>query len=332
MKEILEQLLDRQDLTRAQAQEVMAEIMSGEYDDAQISGFLIALRAKEETVEEITGFAEAMRNKMVTVEIESRAIDMCGTGGDAKGTFNISTAASFVTAGAGVKVAKHGNRSMTSKSGSADVLQALGVAIDQPADDVAEDIESIGLGFIFAPAFHPAMKHAVGARKALATRTVFNILGPLCNPARVTAQAMGIFHPDLTEVQARVLKELGSTDVMIFHGRDGLDEISTTSVTQVSQMRNGGKVRTYELDAQELGLPRVTLKDLAGDTPEENADMIRAILSGENGPKREIVLLNAAAGIVVGDGAETLEEGLVLAAESIDSGAGMNVLNQLATA
>ncbi len=332
MKEILEQLLDRQDLTRAQAQEVMAEIMSGEYDDAQIAGFLIALRAKEETVEEITGFAEAMRNKMVTVEIESRAIDMCGTGGDAKGTFNISTAASFVTAGAGVKVAKHGNRSMTSKSGSADVLQALGVAIDQPADDVAEDIESIGLGFIFAPAFHPAMKHAVGARKALATRTVFNILGPLCNPARVTAQAMGIFHPDLTEVQARVLKELGSTDVMIFHGRDGLDEISTTSVTQVSQMRNGGKVRTYELDAQELGLPRVTLKDLAGDTPEENADMIRAILSGENGPKREIVLLNAAAGIVVGDGAETLEEGLVLAAESIDSGAGMNVLNQLATA
>jgi len=332
LKEILEQLLDRQDLTRAQAQEVMAEIMSGEYDDAQIAGFLIALRAKEETVEEITGFAEAMRNKMVTVEIESRAIDMCGTGGDAKGTFNISTAASFVTAGAGVKVAKHGNRSMTSKSGSADVLQALGVAIDQPADDVAEDIESIGLGFIFAPAFHPAMKHAVGARKALATRTVFNILGPLCNPARVTAQAMGIFHPDLTEVQARVLKELGSTDVMIFHGRDGLDEISTTSVTQVSQMRNGGKVRTYELDAQELGLPRVTLKDLAGDTPEENADMIRAILSGENGPKREIVLLNAAAGIVVGDGAETLEEGLVLAAESIDSGAGMNVLNQLATA
>lgn len=332
MKEILEQLLDRQDLTRAQAQEVMAEIMSGEYDDAQIAGFLIALRAKEETVEEITGFAEAMRNKMVTVEIESRAIDMCGTGGDAKGTFNISTAASFVTAGAGVKVAKHGNRSMTSKSGSADVLQALGVAIDQPADDVAEDIESIGLGFIFAPAFHPAMKHAVGARKALATRTVFNILGPLCNPARVTAQAMGIFHPDLTEVQARVLKELGSTDVMIFHGRDGLDEISTTSATQVSQMRNGGKVRTYELDAQELGLPRVTLKDLAGGTPEENADMIRAIFSGENGPKREIVLLNAAAGIVVGDGAETLEEGLVLAAESIDSGAGMNVLNQLATA
>ncbi|MFQ6608155.1 MAG: anthranilate phosphoribosyltransferase [Fidelibacterota bacterium] len=330
MKEILEQLLDRQDLSRNQAQQVMKRIMSGEFNDAQIAGFLMTLRAKGETVEEITGFTSAMREKMISVDIDSPAIDMCGTGGDAKGTFNISTAASFVVVGAGIKVAKHGNRSMTSKSGSADVLQALKVPIDKTAEEIAQDIESIGLGFIFAPVFHPAMKYAIGARKALATRTIFNILGPLCNPAHVKAQAMGIFHADLTELQVKVLKELGSTDVMVFHGRDGLDEISTTTTTQVSQMHESSEIRTYELDAQALGLPRATLQDLVGGTPEENAGIIQEILSGEKGPKRDIVLLNAAAGIVVGGKADNLETGLTLAAESIDSGAGKNILNQLA--
>ena len=330
MKQILEQLLEGDDLSHDSAFDVMLSIMSGKFNDAQIAGFLMALRTKGETVDEIAGFANAMREKMVPVPLVSPAIDMCGTGGDALGTFNISTAASFVVAGAGVKVAKHGNRSMTSQSGSADVLQALGIAINRPVENSVEDIENIGLGFLFAPAYHPAMKHAVGARKALAVRTVFNILGPLCNPANVKAQAMGIFHLDLTEVQVNVLKVLGSTDVMVFHGRDGLDEISTTTTTKISQMRNGGNVNTFEFDATDLGISQVTLFDLQGGKPEENAGIIKAILKGKTGPKRDIVLLNAAAGIVVGGKAQTLEEGLKLASESVNSGAALHVLNQLA--
>lgn len=330
MKQILEQLLEGNDLSNDRAFDVMLSIMSGKFNDAQIAGFLMALRAKGETVDEIAGFANAMREKMVSVPLDSPAIDMCGTGGDARGTFNISTAASFVVAGAGVKVAKHGNRSMTSQSGSADVLQSLGIAIDNSLENSVEDIENIGLGFLFAPAYHPAMKHAIGARKSLAVRTVFNILGPLCNPANVKAQAMGIFHSDLTEVQVNVLKVLGSTDVMVFHGRDGLDEISTTTTTKISQMRNGGIVNTFEFDATDLGISQVTLFDLQGGKPEENAGIIKAIIKGETGPKRDIVLLNAAAGIVVGGKAQTLEEGLKLASESVNSGAALHVLNQLA--
>ena len=330
MKQLLEQLLEGDDLSHDSAFDVMLSIMSGKFNDAQIAGFLMALRTKGETVDEIAGFANAMREKMVSVPLVSPAIDMCGTGGDARGTFNISTAASFVVAGAGVKVAKHGNRSMTSQSGSADVLQALGIAINRPVENSVEDIENTGLGFLFAPAYHPAMKHAVGARKALAIRTVFNILGPLCNPANVKAQAMGIFHLDLTEVQVNVLKVLGSTDVMVFHGRDGLDEISTTTTTKISQMRNGGNVNTFEFDATDLGISQVTLFDLQGGKPEENAGIIKAILKGKTGPKRDIVLLNAAAGIVVGGKAQTLEEGLKLASESVNSGAALHVLNQLA--
>ena len=282
MKHVLEQLLDKQNLTVNEAFNMMLSIMSGEYDDAQIAGFLLALRAKGETIDEITGFAQAMREKMVSVRLDSPAIDMCGTGGDASGTFNISTAATFVVAGAGVHVAKHGNRSMTSKSGSADVLQALGIVIDKPAEMSIEDIEQIGLGFMFAPDYHPAMKHAIGARKALAIRTVFNLLGPLCNPANVKSQTMGIFHPDLTDVQANVLKALGSTDVMVFHGRDGLDEISTTATTRISQMKNSGDVVTFELDARELGLDQVSLDDLQGGEPEENADFCNLFKSRTN--------------------------------------------------
>ncbi len=329
MKQVLEQLLEKQDMTHREAYNVMRSIMSGEYDDPQIAGFLMALRAKGETVAEITGFAKAMREKMVTVPLASPAIDMCGTGGDALDTFNISTASTFVIAGLGVKVAKHGNRSMTSKSGSADVLQALGIPIDHPVEKSVEDIENIGLGFLFAPAYHPAMKYAISARRALATRTVFNILGPLCNPAEVQAQAMGIFHPDLTEVQASVLKAMGSTDVLVFHGRDGMDEISTTTTTKISQMQNGGEVQTFEFDASELGVDRVALDDLKGGEPAENAKIIKEILTGELGPKRDIVLLNAAAGIVVGGKAATLKDGLKLAVESVDSGSALNILNQL---
>ena len=270
-----------------------------------------------------------MREKMVKVPLETPAIDMCGTGGDALGTFNISTTATFVVAGAGIHVAKHGNRSMTSKSGSADVLQALGIAIDKPVEGSTADIEEIGLGFMFAPAYHPAMKYAVGARTALATRTVFNILGPLCNPADVKAQAMGIFHPDLTEIQANVLKALGSTKVMVFHGRDGLDEISTTATTKISQIQNSDPVETFEFDPIDLGLVRVSLDELQGGKPKENAETIRNILNGEKGPKRDIVLINAAAGIVVGGKAKSLREGLRKATESVDSGAALNILKQL---
>ena len=330
MKQILEQLLEGDDLSHDSAFDVMLSIMSGKFNHPHIAGFHMALRAKGETVDEIAGFANAMREKMVSVPLVFPAIDMCGTGGDARGTFNISTAATFVVAGAGVHVAKHGNRSMTSKSGSADVLQALGIPIDKSVEESTQDIEEIGLGFMFAPAYHPAMKHAIGARKALATRTVFNILGPLCNPAEVKAQVMGIFHPDLTEVQAHVLKALGSTDVMVFHGRDGLDEISTTATTKISQMQNGENINTYEFDSIELGLNRVSLDDLQGGEPVENAEIIKSILNGEKGPKRDIVLLNAAAGIVVGGQAETLKDGLESAKKSVDSGVALNILNQLA--
>tara|TARA_B100001123_G_C15334326_1_gene1032278 strand:+ start:428 stop:1423 length:996 start_codon:yes stop_codon:yes gene_type:complete len=329
MKQILEQLLNRDDFSRDKAFDVMLSIMSGEFNDAQIAGFLMALRAKGETVDEITGFADAMREKMVKVSLSHPAIDMCGTGGDSSGTFNISTAATFVVAGADVHVAKHGNRSMTSKSGSADVLQALGIPINLEVAKSAENIDSIGLGFMFAPDYHPAMKYAIGARRSLATRTVFNILGPLCNPADVKAQAMGIFDPNLTEIQANVLKALGSTDVLVFHGRDGLDEITTTNTTKISQIQNGGKINTYEFDATELGIDRVSLDDLKGGDPEANSVIIRKILKGEKTLGRDIVLINAAAGIVVGGKAQNLKEGLEKAVESVDSGAALNVLNKL---
>ena len=329
MKEILEKLLNKKNLERKEAFNVMLSIMSGEYGNAQIAGFLMALRAKGETIDEITGFAQAMREKMVKVSLDCSAIDMCGTGGDASGTFNISTTATFVVAGAGIHVAKHGNRSMTSKSGSADVLQALGIPINKTVQESIHDIEEVGLGFMFAPAYHPAMKYAVGARKSLAIRTVFNILGPLCNPAGVKAQAMGIFDPDLTEIQASVLKALGSMNVMVFNSSDGLDEISTTGTTKISQMQNGGEVITFEFDAIELGLKKSILNDHRGSEPKENAKIIHSVLNGEKGPKRDIVLLNAAAGIVVGGKAKNLKEGLDKALESLDSGKALDILKRL---
>ena len=330
MKHILEQLLDKKHLSREQAYNLMSSIMSGEYDDIQTSGILIALRAKGETVDEITGFADAMRRKMLKISLNKPAIDLCGTGGDSLGTFNISTVASFVVAGSGVHVAKHGNRSMTSKSGSADVLQALGIPINLSPEQTAENIDRFGLGFMFAPLYHPAMKHAVNARKSLAIRTVFNILGPLCNPADVKAQAMGIFDPDLTELQAKVLKRLESTNIMVFHGRDGLDEISTTSKTKISQVINGGSVNSYEFNPLDLGITIASIDDLRGGDSKKNADISIKILSGEKGPKRDIVLLNAAAGIVVGGNAKDLKEGFKKAADSIDSGSALNILRKLA--
>ena len=331
MKLIIEQLLDQMSLTQEEARDVMFQIMSGEYDDAQISGFLIALRCKGETSTEIAGFTQAMRDKMTKIDCVDDAIDMCGTGGDASGTFNISTAATFVVAGAGVPVAKHGNRSMTSKSGSADVLTALGVDITLPPETVSKCIEKIGIGFMFAPSLHPAMKYAMGARVALGTRTVFNILGPLCNPAGVERQLMGIFDGSLTEKVAKVLQKLGSTHAMIVHGDDGLDEISTTAPTKASHLNNDGSIDTLSISATDYGFEVAALDDLKGGIPEENAEIVTNILNGsDTGKKADIVILNAAAGIFVGGKADSIKEGIGTAREVISSGAAMNVLQELA--
>ena len=330
MKFTLEKLLDQESLTQKEAREVMFQIMSGKYDDAKISGFLIALRAKGETSTEIAGFAQAMRDKMTRIECVDGAIDMCGTGGDASGTFNISTAATFVVAGAGVPVAKHGNRSMTSKSGSADVITALGVDITLPPEKVSECIEKIGLGFMFAPSLHPAMKYAMGARTSLGTRTVFNILGPLCNPAGVERQLMGIFDGSLTEKVAEVLKKLGSSHGMIVHGDDGLDEMSTTASTKVSRLKNDGSIDTISISAEDYGFETASLDDLQGGMPDENAEIIKNILNGsDTGKKADIVILNAAAGIFVGGRVKNIEEGISIARETISSGAAMNILVEL---
>ncbi|MFC1548118.1 anthranilate phosphoribosyltransferase, partial [Candidatus Neomarinimicrobiota bacterium] len=284
---------------------------------------------KGETASEIAGFAQAMREKMIKVPLGTDAIDLCGTGGDAKGTFNISTIASFVVAGAGVPVAKHGNRSITSSCGSADLLAALGVDIHLPPEKVAKAIEKVGLGFMFAPSLHPAMKHVMPARKALGIRTIFNILGPLTNPAGTNRQLLGIFDGTLTETMAKVLKKLGSREAMLVHGEDGLDELTTTSSSKVSHLLRTGVIKSSILNPRSLGLPMATLEDLKGGTAEENATIAIDILQGESGPKRDVVVLNAAAGLVVGGAATDLKDGIQLAGESIDSGRARKVLERL---
>lgn len=330
MKEILNNLLGSRDLSMDAARDVMYRIMSGEFDDPQIAGFLVALRAKGETSSEIAGFAQAMREKMIKVPITVDAIDMCGTGGDALGTFNISTAASFVVAGGGVPVAKHGNRSITSLSGSADVLTALGVDIAKPPDEVARAVDTIGIGFMFAPSLHPAMKHVMPARKALSIRTVFNILGPLCNPAGVRRQVLGIFDGTLTDILAKVLAKLGAEQAYIVHGEDGLDELTTTTATKVSHLLSTGVIKSGIVNPRSLGFSRTALSDLKGGSPEDNAKIIRSILEGSPGPQREIVVLNAAAGLMVGGKAADLPAGIALAGESIDSGKALKALDDLA--
>ncbi|MDP6570484.1 MAG: anthranilate phosphoribosyltransferase [Candidatus Marinimicrobia bacterium] len=331
MKEVIEKLLNNISLTQEESRDVMFNIMSGEFNDAQISGFLIALRAKGEKSEEIAGFARAMREKMTPIDSVEDAIDMCGTGGDALGTFNISTTASFVVAGAGVPVAKHGNRSMTSKSGSADVLTALGVDITLPPEKVSECIAEIGIGFMFAPSLHPAMKYAMGARTALGTRTVFNILGPLCNPAGVKRQLMGIFEGSLTDRVAKVLKKLGSVHAMVVHGYDGLDEISTTASTKISHLKEDNTIESTAISPSEFEIEKADLNELQGGEPQENANIITDILNGtDTGKKADIVALNAGAGIFVGGKAVSLKEGVSLARESISSGAALEKLQLLA--
>ncbi len=329
IKQAIAHVVEGHHLTEFTAETVMEQIMTGQATNAQIGGFLVALRLKGETVEEVTGFARAMRRNATPVRPRRRLLaDTCGTGGDARGTINISTMAAFVVAGAGLPVSKHGNRSVSSSCGSADVLEALGVRLDLTPEQVADCIDTVGIGFLFAPLLHPAMKYAIGPRREMGVRTVFNILGPLTNPAKAQVQVLGVYDPALTEMMAHVLRALGSQAAFVVHGADGLDELSTTGPNHVAQLQNG-KVYTFTLDPLDLGLPRAQLSDLKGGDADENAAIFRAVLDGEPGPRRDVVLLNSAACLVVGGLATDLSKGLSLADQSIDSGAARTKLDAL---
>ena len=328
LTEAIEQLLQGTALNREQARTVMDQVMAGEATSAQIAGLLIALRARGETVEEMTGFVESMRAHATPLEVPPGSIDTCGTGGDRAGTFNISTAAALVAAGAGIPVAKHGNRAASSRCGSADVLEALGVDITLDADGVRRCIEVAGMGFCFAPTFHPAMRHAGPARRELAVRTVFNVLGPLANPGRVKKQALGVGAPSLAPLMIRVLADLGHERALVFYGEDGLDELTTTGASRVFQLRNG-KIDDFELDPKDLGLGRARADELKGGTPAENAALLRQVLNGDTGPHRDVVLLNAAAAILAAGRAEDWPQAMDVARESLDSGRAAQVLSRL---
>jgi len=327
IKESIAKLIDGSSLSEEEAAAVMDEIMSGEATPAQFGAFVTALRLKGETVDEIAGMARVMRQKALRVTVAGPLLDTCGTGGDHQGTFNVSTAAAFVCAGAGLRVAKHGNRAMTSRCGSADVLEALGARIDLTPQQVAECLERTGIGFMFAPAFHPAMKFAAGPRREIGVRTVFNILGPLTNPAGATAQVLGVAEPALAEKMAQVLGRLGCEHALVVHGEDGFDEVSVSAPTQVFELA-GGELRCYRVEPSELGLAPAAAQDVRGGSPEENAAALRRVLSGERGALRDFTLLNAAAGLVAGDRATSVSEGIALAAEGIDSGAAREALER----
>jgi len=329
IQEVIQKLIAGQDLDRDEARAVMDQIMSGGATDAQIGAFLIALRIKGETIDEIAGCAQSMREKATPV-VTSRSdlIDTCGTGGDGSGTFNISTTVAFVACGAGLAVAKHGNRSISSQCGSADVLGELGVNIEAPPEQVGECIDEVGIGFLFAIALHGAMKHAIGPRKELATRTVFNALGPLTNPAGAKRQLIGVYDGSLTDRIAGVLNELGSERAFVVHGSDGLDEITLTGPTRVSEL-NDGQIITREISPGDFGLEMVAAEALAGGDAAHNAQILREVLDGKQGPQREVVLLNAAAAIAAGGLAEDMAAGIAIARESIDSGQARQALDRL---
>ena len=329
IKEALSRIVSGSDHTLAEAREVMREIMRGEATQAQIGAFLTALRMKGETVDEIAGCARAMRESAIAVKPKrNQLVDTCGTGGDGSGTFNISTTVAFVAVGAGLAVAKHGNRSVSSRCGSADLLQALGVNLELTPEQVAQCIDEVGIGFLFAPKLHPAMKYALAPRQEIGLRTIFNILGPLSNPAQAKRQLLGVYHSDLTELIAEVLLALGAEHAFVVHGADALDELSVTGQNKISRLHNG-HIETYYLDPQDLGLPRAKLSDLAGGSVEDNAAITRALLAGGNGPKRDVILLNAAAVLIAGGKASSFSEGLKLAAEAIDNGSAQRKLHQL---
>jgi anthranilate phosphoribosyltransferase len=338
--EAVRALVDRRHLTRIEAAAAMEAIMSGAATDAQIAAFLTALRMKGETVEELIGFAQVMRQKAVRVRTAGEdvagltgtdremLIDTCGTGGDAAGTFNVSTATAFVVAGAGLRVAKHGNRSVSSLCGSADVVETLGISLELTPEKVSRCIAEVGIGFLYAPLLHTAMKHVMPARREMGIRTVFNMLGPLTNPAGANAQVIGVYQASLTEPLARVLAELGTVRAFVVHGADNLDEISNTGESQVAEVREG-MVRTFTVRPEDFGLARASIADLEGGDREQNAAIIRALLLGAPGPRRDIVLMNAAAALVAGLKARDLKDGVSLAAHAIDSGAAGRTLDRL---
>lgn len=330
IKQALQTVIGGGVLSSELAEEAMSQIMAGEATDAQIAGLLTALRMRGETVEEITGFARAMRSYATQVKSHLQGlVDTCGTGGDGADTFNISTTASFVAAAAGVVIAKHGNRSVSSKSGSADVLQALGVNVDLTPLQAAACLEQVGISFLFAQIYHQAMKHAIGARRELGFRTVFNVLGPLTNPAGATRQVIGTFHADLVGKMAHVLAELGTEHALIVHGEDGLDEITVTGPTKIAEVRNNRVERVFTITPEEVGLSRYEKEELRGGDAKENAQITREVLQGKRGAARDIVLINAAATLYVAGRAGSIAAGVQLAADAIDSGHALAKLEQL---
>jgi anthranilate phosphoribosyltransferase len=329
IREAIAKLVDNQPLTHEEAHATLREIMDGEATPAQIASFITALRIRGESAEVIAGSARAMREHFTAVAAPARVVvDTCGTGGDGAHTFNISTAAALVVAGAGVVVAKHGNRSVSSKCGSADVLEALGVNLGVSPAVMARALEEIGIAFLFAPSLHPAMKHAIGPRREIGIRTIFNILGPLSNPAGARHGVIGVYVRPLVPTMARAAAALGVERLFVVHGHDGLDEITTTTSTSVAEVRDG-QVREYELHPDAFGLPLSQPADLAGGDPAGNAELVRRLLDGEKGPRRDIVLVNAAAAIIAGSGAADWKEGIEKAARSIDSGSARQKLEGL---
>jgi anthranilate phosphoribosyltransferase len=330
IKEAIAKLISKQPLTRAEAAAAMTEIMSGNATEAQIGAFIAGLRLTGETPEIIAGCAEVMRANATPIKCDDpNAVDIVGTGGDCANTFNISTTSTFVIAGAGVTVAKHGSYGVSSKSGAANVLDALGVNIKYTPQQMEKCLAELGVAFLFAPGLHPAMKHVVGPRRELGIWSIFNILGPLCNPAGVKNGVMGVFKPELVPIVSDACAQLDMNYQFIVHGNDGLDEFTTTTTTMVTEIRRG-KVESYEVQPAGLGLKTAKAEELIGGEPAENSAITRAILGGEKGPKRDIVLLNAAFAIMAGGKADNPKDGIALAAESIDSGAALQKLEALA--
>lgn len=327
-KDFIAKVADGSTLSAVEAREAFEIILSGEATPSQLGGFLMALRVRGETVDEVTGAVETMRSKMLPVSAPANAMDIVGTGGDNTGSYNISTCTALVVAGCGVPVAKHGNRSLSSKSGAAEALAELGVNIDIGPEKISECIEKAGIGFMFAPLHHAAMKHVGPTRMELATRTIFNLLGPLSNPAGVKRQLVGVFARQWIEPVAEVLKNLGSERVWVVHGSDGMDEITTTGPTFVTELE-GGKLRSFEISPEDAGLPVADAVDLKGGTPAENAHALREVLSGAENAYRDVVLFNAAASLIVAGRSGTLKEGVAVAAESIDSGSAASRLERL---
>lgn len=336
IREGIQKLVERTDLTYEEAQMILREVMSGKATKSQIAAFLTALRMKGETTEELASLAGVMRENCCQIHpnVKGRLVDTCGTGGDKIKTFNISTASAFVVAGAGIAIAKHGNRSVTSKSGSADVLEKLGLNLRMEPAFVETAIEKVGIGFMFAPAFHPAMKYAVEPRKEIGVRTVFNILGPLTNPASANAQLLGVYDQNLTTSIAYALKKLGSEEAMVVYGTDGLDEISTIGKTSIAWLEEG-KITSMETVPKNFGVKQAKITDIKGTTPDESAELLFKILNSNctaDDPKRDIVLVNSAAAIILGEKAEDFSHGMTVARESIESGKAYKKLKELISA